>query len=133
MTPEESFELEKKKGYMVVKGNDLIQKNRFALSLTEQKTMAYICSMIEPMQTEESGFKLEYEFKIREYSKIWGIDYDNGKNYQDVKNTLKKLRDKSMWLTLPNGSETTVGWLAKATTNKRSGIAHIKLDEDMVP
>ena len=58
MTPEESFELEKKKGYMVVKGNDLIQKNRFALSLTEQKTMAYICSMIEPMQTEESGFKL---------------------------------------------------------------------------
>ena len=36
MTPEESFELEKKKGYMVVKGNDLIQKNRFALSLTER-------------------------------------------------------------------------------------------------
>lgn len=133
MTPEESFELEKKKGYMVVKGNDLIQKNRFALSLTEQKTVAYICSMIEPMQTEKSGFKLEYEFKIREYSKICGIDYDSGKNYQDVKDTLKKLRDKSMWLTLPNGSETTVGWLAKATTNKRSGIAHIKLDEDMVP
>lgn len=30
-----------------------------------------------------------------------------------------------MWLTLPDGSETTVGWLAKATTNKKSGIAHI--------
>jgi plasmid replication initiation protein len=133
MTPEESFEIKKSKGYLVVKSNDLIQLNRFELSLPEQKTVAYICSMIQPMQTEESGFQLEYEFKIREYCKICGIDYDNGKNYQDVKATLKKLRDKSMWLTLPDGSETTVGWLAKATTNKKSGIAHIKLDEDMVP
>lgn len=132
MTPEESFEIKKSKGYLVVKSNDLIQRNRFELSLPEQKTVAYICSMIQPMQTEESGFQLEYEFKIREYCKICGIDYDNGKNYQDVKATLKKLRDKSMWLTLPDGSETTVGWLAKATTNKKSGIAHIKLDEDMV-
>lgn len=130
MTPEESFEITKKKGYLVVKGNDLIQKNRFELSLMEQKTVAYICSMIKPI---DSGFQLEYEFKIRDYCKICGIDYDNGKNYQDVKATLKKLRDKSMWLTLPDGSETTVGWLAKATTNKKSGIAHIKLDEDMVP
>ena len=133
MTPEESFEIKKSKGYLVVKSNDLIQRNRFELSLPEQKTVAYICSMIQPIQTEESGFQLEYEFKIREYCKICGIDYDNGKNYQDVKATLKKLRDKSMWLTLPDGSETTVGWLAKATTNKKSGIAHIKLDEDMVP
>ena len=133
MTPEESFEIKKSKGYLVVKSNDLIQRNRFELSLPEQKTVAYICSMIQPMQTEESGFQLEYEFKIREYCKICGIDYDNGKNYQDIKATLKKLRDKSMWLTLPDGSETTVGWLAKATTNKKSGIAHIKLDEDMVP
>lgn len=133
MTPEESFEIKKSKGYLVVKSNDLIQRNRFELSLPEQKTVAYICSMIQPIQTEESGFQLEYEFKIREYCKICGIDYDNGKNYQDVKATLKKLRDKSMWLTLPDGSETTVGWLAKATTNKKSGIAHIKLDEDMMP
>ena len=133
MTPEESFELEKKKGYLVVKGNDLIQKNRFELSLTEQKTVAYVCSMIQPMQTEESGFKLEYEFKIREYCKICGIDYDNGKNYQDVKATLKKLRDRSMWMTLPDGSETTVSWLDRVTTNKRSGLAHIRIDDRLIP
>lgn len=133
MTSKESFELEKKKGYMVVKGNDLIQKNRFSLSLTEQKTVAYICSMIEPMQTEVSGFKLEYEFKIREYSKICGIDYDSGQNYQYVKDTLKKLRDKSMWMTLPDGSETPVSWIDRVTTNKRSGLAHIRIDDRLVP
>ena len=61
MTPEESFELTKKKGYLVVKGNDLIQRNRFELSLMEQKTVAYICSMIKPI---DSGFQSEYEFNV---------------------------------------------------------------------
>ena len=130
MTPEESFELTKKKGYLVVKGNDLIQRNRFELSLMEQKTVAYICSMIKPI---DSGFQSEYEFKIRDYCKICDIDYDNGKNYQDVKATLKKLRDKSMWLTLPDGSETVVGWLDRVTTNKKSGLAHIRIDDRLIP
>lgn len=119
MTPEESFEIKKSKGYLVVKSNDLIQRNRFELSLPEQKTVAYICSMIQPIQTEESGFQLEYEFKIREYCKICGIDYDNGKNYQDVKATLKKLRDKSMWLTLPDGQKQQLDGLLKLQPIKK--------------
>lgn len=130
-------ELETKRHYLVVKGNNLIQKSRFELSLQEQKTIAFICSMIKPIKPEdkENGvpFQLEYEFNIREYCKIAGIDYDSGKNYEEVKATLKRLRDRSMWLTLENGSETLVGWLAKVTTNKRSGIAYIRLDEDLVP
>ncbi|MBT9937837.1 replication initiation protein, partial [Anaerostipes hadrus] len=132
MTLEESFNIEKKKGYMVVKGNELIQKNRFELSLTEQKTVAYICSMIQPMQKSESGFQLEYEFNIREYCKICDIAYDSGKNYTFVKDTLKKLSDRSMWLTFGD-EEVLCRWLAKVKTNKRSGIAHIKLDEDLAP
>ena len=132
MTPEESFNIEKKKGYIVVKGNELIQKNRFELSLTEQKTVAYICSMIQPMQKSESGFQLEYDFNIREYCKICDIAYDSGKNYTFVKDTLKKLSDRSMWLTFGD-EEVLCRWLAKVRTNKRSGIAHIKLDEDLAP
>lgn len=133
MTPEESFELTKKKGYLVVKCNDLIQRNRFELSLMEQKTVAYICSMIQPMQKSESGFQSEYEFKIRDYCKICDIDYDNGANYAYVKETLKKLRDRSMWMTLEDGSETVVGWLDRVTTNKKSGLAHIRIDDRLIP
>lgn len=133
MTPEESFELEKKKGYMVVKGNDLIQKSRFELSLTEQKTVAYICSMIQPIQEAESGFQLEYEFKIRDYCKMCGIDYNNGKNYQDVKAILKKLRDRSMWVSLPDGRETIVAWLSDAIVDKKGGTVYIELHKRMVP
>lgn len=130
MTPEESFELTKKKGYLVVKGNDLIQRNRFELSLMEQKTVAYICSMIKPI---DSGFQSEYEFKIRDYCKICDIDYDNGANYAYVKETLKKLRDRSMWMTLEDGSETVVGWLDRVKTNKKSGLAHIRIDDRLIP
>ena len=133
MTPEESFELTKKKGYLVVKGNDLIQRNRFELSLMEQKTVAYICSMIKPIKPIDSGFQSEYEFKIRDYCKICDIDYDNGANYAYVKETLKKLRDRSMWMTLEDGSETVVGWLDRVTTNKKSGLAHIRIDDRLIP
>lgn len=137
MNSDERLEIAKKREYLVVKGNELIQRNRFELSLQEQKTIAFICSMIKPIEAvdkaNEVPFQLEYEFNIRDYCKVCGIDYDNGKNYADVKEVLKHLRDRSMWLTLENGSETLVGWLAKVTTNKRSGIAKIKLDEDLVP
>lgn len=137
MNSDERLEIAKKREYLVVKGNELIQQNRFELSLQEQKTVAFICSMIKPVEAvdkaNEVPFQLEYEFNIRDYCKVCGIDYDNGKNYADVKAVLKHLRDRSMWLSLENGSETLVGWLAKVTTNKRSGIAKIKLDEDLVP
>lgn len=132
MNSNEKLEISTRREYKVVKGNELVQKSRFSLSLQEQKTISFICSMIKPAQVPGS-FQLEYEFNIRDYCKICGIDYDNGKNYAEIKSTLKRLRDRSMWLELDDGSETLVGWLAKVTTNKRSGIAKIRLDEDLVP
>ena len=126
-----------KREYLVVKSNQLVQKNRYELSLQEQKVVAFICSMIKPVEpspaTYGKPFQLEYEFDIREYCRVCGLDYDNGKNYIDIKATLKGLRDKSMWLTMPDGSESLCGWLSKANVNKRSGKALIKLDEDLVP
>lgn len=40
-----------------------------------------------------------------------------------------------MWVTFDDkpDEEVLCRWLAKVRTNKRSGIAHIKLDEDLVP
>lgn len=122
--------------YTVVKGNELIQKSRFELSLPEQKTIAYVCSMIKPVTAAENRgipYQLDYQFDIRQYCKICGIDYDNGKNYADVKATLKKLRDKSFWMQLPDGSETVVAWLDRVTTDKRSGLATVRIDDRLVP
>lgn len=136
MTKEEKIEVLKSREYLVVKGNTLIQQNRFELSLSEQKTVAFICSMIKPISAIDKAnkvpFQLEYEFNIRDYCKVCGIDYDNGKNYADVKATLKKLSDRSQWLDDGNG-EVLVRWLAKVRTNKKSGKALVELDRDLVP
>ena len=61
------------------------------------------------------------------------VSLNNGANYAYVKETLKKLRDRSMWMTLEDGSETVVGWLDRVTTNKKSGLAHIRIDDRLIP
>lgn len=136
MNEDEKIAIDKSREYIVSKSNQIVQKCRYDFSVTEQRTIAYICSKIKPIEildrTKGIPFQLEYEFNILDYVRTCGLQ-DNGKLYEEVKSTLKGLRDKSMWLTLPDGSETTVGWLAKATTNKRSGIAKIKIDEDLAP
>lgn len=139
MNCDEKSDILTKRDYFVVKGNELIQQNRFELSLIEQKAVAFICSMIKPIDAVDRAngisFQLEYEFSIRDYCRVCGIDYDNGKNYANVKATLKKLSDRSMWVTFEENSaeEVLCRWLSKVRINKKSGIAHIKLDEDLVP
>ena len=92
MIDEEKNEIKTKQDYWVVKGNALIQQSRFSLSLIEQKTVAYICSMIKPATVEtrskicpDSPWQLDYTFDIQTYCKICGIDWDNGGNYAYIK------------------------------------------------
>ena len=111
----------------VVKSNELIQKSRFNLSLQQQKIVLYLISQITPFDEE---FKL-YEFSLVDFCKVCGIDYNSGKNYADIKAAIKEIADKSIYITLPNGKETLVRWIAKPYLD-RSTI-QIKLDEDMKP
>ena len=122
-------EAEKKKQRyaLVVKSNDLIRKNRFSLSLTEQRIVLYLISKIKP----QDEVLLEYDFNIRDFCEVCGIDYLN--NLTQLKDTVKQLRDKSIWITLPDGGETTVSWIEKPTLYHNSGTLKIKLDKDMMP
>ena len=126
-------ELEQKmmelRGYKVVKSNDLIQKARFQLSLQEQKVILYLISKIQPNDNELK----EHEFFITEFCNICGIDKDNGKNYKNVKNTIKTLADKSAWIKQENDSETLFRWINTATIKKKSGVISIKLHEKLRP
>lgn len=131
MNAYENIAILERKGYYVVKANELIQKNRFELSLPEQKTIAFICSMIKPSE-DKNPYILNYDFNIRDYCKVCGIELNTGKNYSDIKNVLKRLSDRSMWLDDGNG-EVLVRWLSKVRTNKRSGRVNIELDRDLIP
>lgn len=136
MKIDEQIQVEKEKEYLVVKDNRLIQKSRFELTLPEQKAVAYIVSKIQPISAKDKAlgtpYILDYDFDIRQFCKICGIDYNNGKNYADVKAMLQKLSDRSMWVEIGD-EDVLCRWLAKVRTNKRSGNVHVRLDEDLAP
>lgn len=113
--------------YKVVKANEIIQKARYDLTITELKALAYILSKIKPNDTELQ----EHTFSIKDYCQVCGIDFTSGKHYENTKKNLKSLRDKSFWIMDENGNETTVSWLGKVRISKGSGKITVKLDEDM--
>ena len=116
-----------KNEYLITKSNELIQKSRFELSLTEQKLVAYICTLINPMHDKEDQV---YTISISNFIKLCNIT-DSGKNYNDIKKIIKKLADQSYWMMLPDGSETLVRWIEKPKISDKT--IKFKLDEDMSP
>lgn len=137
MSKEEQMQLLESRNYKVVKDNQLIQKSRYKLTLQEQKSIAYICSLIKPVNpieaiNGEDVYKLNYEINVRDYCKVCGVDYDSGTNYKAVKDTLQQLADRSMWL--ENGDKITlVRWLSYVEISKKSGIIDIELDRTIAP
>lgn len=127
MGNERALEIAKQRSYTVVKSNEIIQKARYDLKVTELKLLAYIISKVKPTDTELQ----EYSFSVKDFCQVCGIDYTNGNNYQKIKELLKGLRDKSFWMMDENGHETLVGWLGKARINKGSGVIQVKLDDDL--
>lgn len=113
----------------VIKANELIQKSRFDLTLQQQKIVLYLISKVEPGDKE---FKF-YEFGIADFCRVCGIDYESGKNYHDLKEAVKEIADKSLWVNLGEHTETLVRWIEKPYIDKQSGLIRVKLDEDMKP
>ncbi len=113
----------------VTKSNELIQKSRFSLSLQQQKIVLYLISQITPF---DEDFKL-YQFSISEFCRVCGINETSGKNYCALKMAIKDIRDKSIWVTLDDGRQTTLAWIEKPYIDPGSGVVQIRLDRDMVP
>lgn len=127
MNYDNKIDIAQQRSYIVVKSNELIQKARYDLNISELKTLAYIFSKIKPNDQELQ----DYTLSIKEYCQVCGIDYKNGANYIYIKKSIKALRDKSFWLLDEKGNEVLVGWLSKARINKGSGKITVRLDEDI--
>lgn len=127
METDPRMEIVERRSYQVVKANEIIQEARYDLSAKELKALSYLISLVKPSDQKDQW----YETSIKEYCAVRGIDKESGKNYTEVKRTLKQLRDKSFWLQKEDGSEVTVGWLGKAEVNRGSGKVRIKFDADL--
>lgn len=121
-------DLQVRREYKIAKANEIVQRARYELSLSELKLLSYIFSLIKP---GDQVADRQYVFTVQEFSSILGIDEGSGKNYKDVKNALKKLRDKSFWLKQEDGSEILVGWLATAEIKRGSGKVNVTLDKTL--
>lgn len=125
----ELTELERQRNALVVKSNDLIQRSRFELTAQQQKVVLFLASKVNAWDEDFS----EYEFNIQDFCQLCGIDTTSGGNYKALKKTIKEIADKSLWVTLPNGSETLLRWIEKPYLDERSGTIRIRLDKDMKP
>lgn len=118
---------EKTRERLVVKKNELIQKTRYALNSNEQKILLYVISKIKPDDKE----LYEYDFGLQEICDVLGIT-QNGKNYNNLRATLKKLRDKSFWVDDGN-SYWLCAWLAGVEVHPNEMRVRIQLDKRLAP
>lgn len=115
----------------IVKSNDLIQKSRYKLSLTQQKVVLYLCSMIQPNDEELR----EYIIPIREFCQMCGIDGTGGRQYKAIETTLEQLKQKSYIIRLNKHLTTSVSWVSKWYLDTSASVRSVKiqLDPDMKP
>lgn len=123
---EEKREIQTEREYTVVKANEIIQKSRFDLTLLEQKIFCYLVSRIKP----DAKPNIFYDFSINDYCDICNIERNNGKNIDNIKTSLQRLRDKSFYMKI-NGKDILIAWLSKVIIDENDGNIQIKFDEDM--
>lgn len=114
---------------IVVKSNELIQKSRFSLTTNQQKIILYL---ISKLKYQDNDFK-ELKVDIKDFCRVCGIDLSSGRTYNELKNSIKQIADKSIWIDKENGDSALVRWIEKPIIHKNDGIITIKLDEDLKP
>ncbi len=121
------LQIHEERNYLIVKANEIIQKARYDLSVSELKLISFIFSKVKPTDKEFC----RYEFSINDYCRILGIEENNGMNYKYIKQTAEQIENKGFWLTLEDGKETFVRWINKTWINPGSGKIEVRLDEDI--
>ncbi len=128
---EREQQLDKIRAHKITKSNHLIRHARSSLGALQSKIVAFIISKIEP---DDTDFK-DMEFNIMDFCDVCKMQSSG--MYDHLKKELKKLRDASIWITREdeNGNEIeeTFSWLSKVTMKKQSGIAVLKVSEDLKP
>lgn len=114
---------------LVIKSNTLIQKSKFNLTTLDQRIILYLISNIKRDATELTPFR----FYIQDFCQVCGIDYLSGGYYNQLRDTIQNLADKSIWVDTENGGHKLFRWIAEAETFPESGIIEIQLKKDLEP
>lgn len=113
----------------VVMRNELIQKSRYDLTLTEQKIILFMVSKITPL---DEPYK-EYEFTYKEFESVCNLNRDGGKPKRLVIDALKQLRTKPVEITLSENKKVITGWFNEATIDTDTQTVSIVFSKHLVP
>lgn len=135
-SPTRQEHLALQRGMNVQKANFLINEGHFDLTLREQKIACYMASLLRPEEVDAEdeyiSYKIEYVVNIGEVIDVLGLP-KNGTAYNQIKGSFKSLRDKSAWITLPNGRNSAVAWFDRVEEDPATKEIHVKFDDRIVP
>jgi len=108
------------------KSNTLIQNISYNLDTIELKVLSKITSLIN---SEAKDFQYYYEFELNDFKEEL---YLHNTNYSQLKDAVKKLRDKGFEI-LKNGGETEVytSWLSSVITERGNGQIKVEIPREM--
>lgn len=116
-------------GMFVVKGNDLIQKSRYSLSLMEQKAILFVISKIKPHDEPQT----EYIFNIKDFCKACNLYENTGFYYQYVREIMEHLGEHLLKVQLPDGKEMLSHWFSGAILDREAGEVRLHFDPYLKP
>lgn len=123
-------QLEKDMRVPVRKSNQLIQRNRFDMTVREQRLLLYCISRIKPT---DKGGEL-YTVRIRDVCRASGIEGDiDGEAYGAVREAVKKLDSYNFELRDDHGAVNFVHWIRDTKIDRRKGAIYFRFDPMVTP
>lgn len=113
----------------VVKGNDLIQKSRYSLSLMEQKAILFMISKIKPTDKPFT----EYEFSIKDFCLACNLNTQAGTYSRYVRNLLDKLGEKVITVELDKGKTLKAHWYSSSIIDDNTDSMRFVFDKNISP
>lgn len=113
----------------VVMRNELIQKSRYSLSLTEQKLVLYMVSKITPF---DEPYK-EYIFSYAEFEAVCNLNKDGGKSKILVIEALKALKSKPLEIKISARQKVITSWFNDAVIDEETQEIRIGFSKYLTP
>ncbi|KJU83889.1 replication initiator protein, partial [Candidatus Magnetobacterium bavaricum] len=119
--------IRRKEHALVTKSNDLVEA-RYDLTLTEQRVILYMVSMIEP---NDEDFKT-YRITVSEFVKIIGIDDKSA--YNQIRQVTENLISNILRIYQPEtNSYLSVAWLSSSKYFAGDGYVELRFDPGLKP
>lgn len=124
---------EKDQSLTVRKSNELIQRNRFDMTLREQRLLLYCISRIKPTDKGKETYKIS----IRDVCAACGIvDNVTGGAYRAMKEAVKKLDSFNFFMRDVDGRDHLVHWIEHVVIDpegKKKACIQFNFDPRIVP